>query len=189
MIFFFLFNFNFKLPNQSLFSSIQLCSENDNYINTWVEFEQHPDCKIMSSLSVWSSACVCLWYCCGHAWEVFICRSLLTKSYRDGDAGGEEEDVKRKHKDEEVKEDSGEERCFFREIRSFLSVSLALCFSLMVMDGPPLWNNGTHRNVQERRQTCHHATNTEWILAASNRFFVTWSGCEDWLNQANIPTC
>lgn len=78
---------------------------------------------------------------------------------------------------------------FFREIRSFLSVSLALCFSLMVMDGPPLWNNGTHRNVQERRQTCHHATNTEWILAASNRFFVTWSGCEDWLNQANIPTC
>lgn len=36
------------------------------------------------------------------------------------------------------------ERGVFSRIRLFLSASRALCFSLMVMDGPQLGNNGTH---------------------------------------------
>lgn len=40
------------------------------------------------------------------------------------------------------------ERGVFSGIRLFLSVSQALRFSLMVMDGLPLWNNGTHIDVQ-----------------------------------------
>lgn len=47
------------------------------------------------------------------------------------------------------------ERGVFSRIRLFLNVSQALCFSLMVMDGPPLWNNGTHINVQHSEARAH----------------------------------
>lgn len=66
-----------------LLSHIQLCLLYTHTHTQKGELEQYTDCKIVSSVCVWSTACVCLRYYCRHAWEVFICWSLLPKSCRE----------------------------------------------------------------------------------------------------------
>lgn len=72
------------------------------------------DCVLCVCTRTPSSACVCRRYYCRHAWEVFICSSLLPKSCSEKAEGeGENKKVKPEKADNgESEEESGGERCF-----------------------------------------------------------------------------
>ena len=146
-----------------LLSHIRLSLQNENYTHTHTHAHKNThththtpwirtiywlqDC-VPVCVSALNTACVSLRYYCRHAWEVFICQSRLPISCSARERAKERRGTNRVGDAENP--DNGEsedERGVFSRIRLFLSVSQAPCFRLMVMDGPPLWNNGAHIDV------------------------------------------